>query len=204
MASPLIFHHSPGPSFLHRIDPRWKLVVYLLVSLFSMVGPGLSLAILAFITLALYTLSYLNPFSLLKEACPLWVMAAILLVFRTLSLGWDQGVLETVRFVFLVFWTHLFLASTSNGEIRKAVEFLLQFLPGKRGKRIGLTLSITLLLFPLLLDLSREILDAMALRKFGARRSFQFLTRRFILTFLRKAFRVASHLAQALEVRGFP
>jgi len=203
MASPLIFHHSPGTSFLHRVDPRWKLVVYLSVSFLSMVGPGPSLAVLAFLTLALYALSHLHPLSVLKEARPLWVMAAVLLVFRTLSSGWERGALETVRFVFLVFWTHLFLACTSNGEIRKAAEFLFHFLPGKRGKQIGLALGITLLLFPLLLDLSREILDSMALRKFGARRSFQFLTRRFILTFLRKAFRMASHLAQALEVRGF-
>jgi energy-coupling factor transporter transmembrane protein EcfT len=105
-----------------------------------------------------------------------------------------------------VFWTHLFLLTTSNGEIRKAVESVFQwlpFLPRTLGKRIGLALSITLLLFPLLLDLSREILDAMALRRFGSRRSFQFLTQRFLMTFLRKALRMASSLAQALEVRGF-
>lgn len=203
MASPLIFHHSPGCTLLHRVDHRWKLVTYLSVSFLYMLGPGLSLSILALITLTLYALSRINPLTVLKEGLFLWVLAVILLVFRTLSLGWDRGILETVRFVFLVFWTHLFLASTSNVEIRKAVEFLLQVLPGKRGKRIGLALSITLLLFPLLLDLSREILDAMALRKFGRSRSFQFLTKRFILTFLRKAFQMASNLAQALEVRGF-
>jgi len=203
MASPLIFHHVPGTSFLHRVDPRWKLAAYLSVSFLAIAGPALYLVILALLIIALHIGNRLNPLSVLKEARFLWVLAAFLLISRTLSMGFESGVLETARFTCLIFWTHLFLAATSNGEIRKAIEFLLRMLPKKQGKRIGLALSITLLLFPLFLDLSREILDAMALRRFGSKRSFQFLTKRFLLTFLRKALRMASSLSQALEIRGF-
>ncbi len=203
MASPLIFHHIPGSTLLHRIDPRWKLCAYLSVSFLAMGGPILQLGILVFVTGALYIWIRLHPLTVLKEASPLWALAIFLLLFRTLSVSLESGILETARFAFLVFWTHLFLASTSNREIRKAVEFLFSFLPQRHGKRIGLALSISFLLFPLLLDLSREILDAMALRRFGSRRSFPFLTKRFIITFLRKAFRLARNLAQALELRGF-
>lgn len=203
MASPLIFHHLPGSTLLHRADPRWKVVIYLTVSLVSMRGSLPYLGILSIATFVLYVWIRLNPFTVLKEARPLWALAVLLLIFRTLSAGFGSGALETARFAFLIFWTHLFLASTSNGEIRKALEFLFQCLPEKQGKRIGLALSITFLLFPLLLDLAREILDAMALRRFKARRSFQFLTKRFLMTFLRKAFRMANTLSQALEVRGF-
>jgi len=168
-----------------------------------MVGPSLYLVILALLIIALHVGIRLNPLSILKEARPLWVLAFFLLISRTLFIGFESGALETARFTCLIFWTHLFLAVTSNGEIRKAIEFLLRRLPKKKGKRIGLALSITLLLFPLFLDISREILDAMALRRFGSRRSFQFLTQRFLLTFLRKALRMASSLSQALEIRGF-
>ncbi|MCX7788412.1 MAG: energy-coupling factor transporter transmembrane protein EcfT [Spirochaetes bacterium] len=203
MAPSLIFHHIPGTTPLHRINPRWKLIAYLAVSPLAMVSPPLYLGGLTLLTFALYIWIRLSPVSILKEARPLWVLAIILLTFRTLSNGIESGMLETTRFAWLIFWTHLFLASTSTGDIRKAIGSFLQILPKNLGKRIGLALSITLLLFPLFLDLSREILDAMTLRQFGSNRSFLFITKRFLMIFLRKAFRMAGSLSQALEMRGF-
>jgi energy-coupling factor transport system permease protein len=203
MASGLIFHHLPGKTILHTLDPRVKLPGYLALSLIGIAGGKVTLVILAGCIGFGYTLGHSHPAIVLRSGAPFWILVGSLFVFRSLFIGLESGVLETLRLVLLVFLSHLFLSVTSNSELQKALRYYLSFLPKKTRERFVLSISITLLLLPTLVDLAQDIRDALVLRRFKGSRPISRHVKLFSSVFFRKAFRLASELSEALEVRGF-
>ncbi|MBP7495755.1 MAG: hypothetical protein KA771_09695 [Spirochaetales bacterium] len=203
MASHLIFHYLPGKTLLHTLDPRIKLPGYLALSLIGIAGGRVPLVILAGCLGLGYALSHSQPGIVLQSGAPFWILAGFLFVFRSLFMGWESGVLETLRLVLLIFLSHLFLSVTSISELQKALRYYFRFLPKKSRERFILSFGITLLLLPTLIDLAQEIQDALVLRRFKGSRPISRPLNIFASTFFRKAFRLASELAEALEVRGF-
>lgn len=191
-----MFHYIPAQTFLHRLQPVYKIIAYLIVSILAMLGhPHLLVGAYGGMIL-LYFFTRLSLGKVLQEAKVLWVLFGLLLVFRSITSGGLAGLSEALRFLFLVLWANVFLSTTSISEILKTFRKVF-------GPKVALAVSLTLLLLPLLLDLSGEITEALALRKFSSRRSFLFLVQRYAGVFFRKAFRLAALLTEALEIRGF-
>jgi hypothetical protein len=91
MASGLIFHHHPGKTILHTLDPRVKLPGYLALSLIGIAGGKVTLVILAGCIGFGYTLGHSHPGSY-SEAEHLSGYWSAHCSFSVLSLlGWKAG-----------------------------------------------------------------------------------------------------------------
>jgi energy-coupling factor transport system permease protein len=215
--------YRPGRSFLHRFDPRCKLVLLLLFLILFLLPIPLPLYAGYFAFLVLIILAALSARELLS---PLRVIGPLLLLVLVLTppfhrqgqvylsiAGWplltSGGVLETarllVRFTGITLALFAFLRSSSPEQVLLTIRwFGLPF-------EAGLALGIALQYMPTLRDLYLQVVDAHRLRRSGqqtggprprglARLRADLLP--VLTSVLIVAVRRITVLAMALEVRG--
>lgn len=216
--------YRPGRSFLHRFDPRCKLVLLLLFLVLFLLSIPLTLLGGYLVFLALMILAALNARELVR---PLKVIGPLLLLVVVLTppfhregqvylsiAGWplltSEGVLETarllVRFTGITLALFAFLRTSSPEQVLLTLRwFGLPF-------EACLALGIALQYMPTLHDLYLQVVDAHRLRgsarEAGAPRPRGLLRRLradllpVLTSVLIVAVRRITVLAMALEVRG--
>ncbi len=215
--------YRPGRSFLHRFDPRCKLVLLLLFLVLFLLPIPLLLYAGYFAFLVLIILAALNARELLRSLRvigPLLLLVVVLTppfhrqgqVYLSLA-GWplltSEGVLETarllVRFTGITLTLFAFLRTSSPEQVLLTLRwFGLPF-------EAGLALSIAMQYMPTLRDLYLQVVDAHRLRRSaqeasdprprGLRRLRADLLP-VLTSVLIVAVRRITILAMALEVRG--
>jgi energy-coupling factor transporter transmembrane protein EcfT len=219
MASLVIFHHQPIKNLAHRLDPRIKLLVMIILAssgLFTQ-PRGLAVLFIALIIASTAAKVYLRP--LLKNGLPIWIVATILFLSRAAGTpgnpvievfgavitreGIRSGALAAGRLIFLVFVSHSFISLTSLTDIQRGLNSLLSPLPFPAGPRTALLTGLSINLVPGLLDTAGEILDAAACRGLVFRRHPYKTLLLFTPLFIRKTVRRAAETAEALEARNY-
>lgn len=217
----------PGHSFVHRLDPRSKLLfVFLFVFAVFLANNTLTYAILIGFTLCVIFASRIRLYFLINGLKPILFLIAFtffmhlfftregaLLVdwkmFKIYEEGLRQGIFISMRFLVLVLMTSILTMTTSPISITDGMEDLLG--PFKRFKlpvhELALMMSISLRFIPTLMDETSKILKAQLAR--GSDISSGTIKERIraviplLVPLFVSAFKRAEDLAIAMEVRGY-
>ncbi len=195
----MIALYLPGMSLLHRARAGVKLLGLVVLALLISMWPHstITIAITAALVIGLYAVALFPPTVLLRQ---LWLakwiivlMVATQLIFLT---PWD-AVVNTVRVVSIVLVAGLLTLTTRSEDLLSALEACLRPFArlGVDARRVGLTLSLTLAMLPVVADLARRVRDAQQAR--GVRIGF-----RAVVPILVLALRHADDVADALSARG--
>ncbi len=216
----------PADSPIHRLDPRFKIVsTLILLTFLFLVGSPYRLIPYLIFTIALFYLSKISLYMLLRGIKPilfLLVFAFIFQIFFTpgkvliklgfLSIteeGLRSGTLISFRLLLLVFLTNLLTFTTSPVEITDGIEELLKFLRFAKvpSHEIAMTMSIALRFIPTLFEEADRIMKAQMARgaEFGVggfvKRIKSYIP--LVIPLFVGVFRKAEELAVAMETRCY-
>ncbi|ASZ06476.1 energy-coupling factor transporter transmembrane component T family protein [Enterococcus thailandicus] len=228
MMNKLIFgRYMPGDSFIHRLDPRAKLLAsfyfigiiflannwqtYLLLALFTLFAVSLSKVDMKFfirgirplIWLILFTVALQVLFTSGGEVYWHWG------IFNITQFGVLNGLFIFCRFVLIIFMSTLLTLATPPLELSDAIEYLLRPLKVVRFPvhEISLMLSIALRFVPTLMDETEKIMNAQRARgvDFGEGSLVQKMKAiiPLLIPLFVSSFNRAEDLATAMEARGY-
>ena len=218
--------YLPGRSFIHRLDPRTKLVGTLLfiAGIFLAEGPIAHLAVAIFGVSAVLA-SKIPVRMVLKSIKPLWIIIALTVFIHLVSTpgrvlfnlgpltltaeGLRQGGIMTFRLVFLIVMSSLLTFTTSPIVLTDGIERLLKPLRrfGLPAHELAMMMTIALRFIPTLLEETDRIMKAQMAR--GADFSQGNLLKRaksmvpILVPLFISAFRRADDLAIAMECRCY-
>ncbi len=221
-----IGQYFPGTSFLHRLDPRVKIVLLfaLIVAIFAFDTPG-AYAALTGLTLCLAAASTVPMTLLFKSVRPLWWLLAFTFLMHLggtpgeviarvwiFDLTWEglvKGLFLCLRLVLLILLSSLLTFTTSPLMLTDALERLLRPLRcfGVPAHELAMMMTIALRFVPTLIEETDKIMKAQQAR--GADfTSGNFFRRLYSLTpilvpLFISAFRRADELAMAMEARCY-
>ncbi len=218
--------YFPGTSFLHRLDPRAKIMgtMIFIVAIFlsdSLASYGV---VTAFVVLN-FAVSRLPVRLILKSLKPLWVIIVITMAIQIFSTpgeiiwqygflhitreGLYQGSLMTARLVYLIVFSSLLTYTTSPIVLTDGIEHLLN--PFRRvgvpAHELAMMMTIALRFIPTLLEETDRIMKAQTAR--GANFTSGSLWQRgknmipLLVPLFVSAFRRADDLATAMEARCY-
>jgi energy-coupling factor transport system permease protein len=228
MMEKMIFgRYIPGDSFVHRLDPRSKLLfVFAFIVIVFLANNTITYALLLAFTLGVILLSRIKLYFLINGLKPVIFLmvftflihilftreGAVVVDFGFLKIyeeGLKQGIFISIRFLVLVFMTSVLTLTTSPISITDGVETLLN--PLKKVKlpvhELALMMSISLRFIPTLMDETDKIMKAQMAR--GSDLSAGSLKDRLkavvplLVPLFVSAFKRAEDLATAMEVRGY-
>jgi len=219
MVQRLALHYVPGETFLHRWDPRCKLLGLPAIAAFSLTRDPIQLVIVSFTLAALAGAARLPPGLLLRPLRGwLWLLALVLVVqaytapepgasmvsrLPVTAASLESAAITIWRLVLMLLFGILFTAVTRPAELRDALVRLLRPLPLVPEWRIALMAVLTLRLFTLVLDLAYEVRLANRARLADLSRSPVRRMRALVLPLARRALIRADDLALALAARGY-
>ncbi|MBB6624969.1 energy-coupling factor transporter transmembrane component T family protein [Clostridium gasigenes] len=220
-----IGQYIPGETFVHKLDPRTKIVLSILfiACLFiidKFVGYSL---IVAFLSLTIYTskipLRYL--YKGLKPVFFLIALTATLNIFMIkggellFSYGfiniYEEGVRIAVfmalRLIFLIMGTSVLTLTTSPIELTDGIEKLLKPIGKELAHELAMMMTIALRFIPTLIDETDKIMMAQKARgadfeSGGIIKKAKSLIPLLVPLFI-SSFRRADELAMAMEARGY-
>ncbi|MBE6860438.1 MAG: energy-coupling factor transporter transmembrane protein EcfT [Ruminococcus sp.] len=217
----------PGNSLIHRLDPRFKLIITLIFLIMLFIGDSpVGLAIGAVFTIFSILLSKIKPklfFKSIKPILPFLIITAILnLLFITggdvyfkwkfisiTAIGVKTSVFMIVRIILLISGSSLLTYTTSPIALTDAIERLLS--PLKKLKlpvhELAMMMTIALRFIPTLVEETDKIISAQKAR--GAEISTGSLAERaknivsILVPLFISSFRRAEELATAMECRCY-
>jgi len=225
--SMIIGQYVPGDSFIHKLDPRTKIIIiffYVIVVFFA--NNALSYGLLTFFVLLAIAITRIPLRFIIKGLTPIWFLIAftfLLHLFLTkegpVVFEWwaftfhkggiIQGLVISLRFMLLILMISLLTLTTTPIEITDAIESLLH--PLKKLKfpvhELALMMSISLRFIPTLMQETDKISKAQASRGVDFRTGSLKERLRAIVPLLVplfvSAFKRAEELAMAMEARGY-
>lgn len=219
--------YIPGDSYVHRLDPRSKLIfVFAFIVVVFLANNIVTYALLLAFTLLVILMSRIRLYFLINGLKPVMFLLVftfmihilftregdILLdlgVFKVYEEGLRQGIFISVRFLVLVFMTSILTLTTSPISITDGIEVLLN--PLKKLKlpvhELALMMSIALRFIPTLMDETDKIMKAQMARgsdlSAGSLRDRVKAVVPLLVPLFVSAFKRAEDLATAMEVRGY-
>jgi energy-coupling factor transporter transmembrane protein EcfT len=219
MAELTSFGYISGNSLLHNLDPRFKLLFIILLSLVCLNLFFISLGISTFLLSALIIYSRLPLISGVKELRYFFVLLLFVFLARVLSTG---GVsLVEVKFIsvskqgltagFLVCWRLAFIvllgftliSTTRPAEIKAAVQWYLKPVPFIPEKKVAIMMGLILRFVPVIFDQAAETADAQKARCVQNRRNPVYRLIKLGFPLMRRTFERADDLVAAIEARAF-
>ena len=218
--------YFPGTSFLHKLDPRAKILgtLIFIVAIFfadSLASYGV---VTAFVVLN-FAISRLPIKLIAKSLKPLWIIIIFTMSIHVFSTpgeilwqygilhitreGVYQGCLMTARLVYLIVFSSLLTYTTSPIVLTDGIEHLLN--PFKRvgvpAHELAMMMTIALRFIPTLIEETEKIMNAQKAR--GAKLDNGKFTERIralipiLIPLFISAFRRADELAMAMECRCY-
>lgn len=218
--------YFPGESFLHRMDPRAKIlatVIFISAIFFAYDLP--TYIIVAAVTITALAISRLPIGLILASLKPLWILIVFTLAIHMFSTpgdviwkwsflqvttqGLEQGAIMTARLVFLIVFSSLLTYTTSPIILTDGIEQLLNPFKaiGVPAHELAMMMTIALRFIPTLLEETERIMKAQAARGSDfttgnvlvrAKKMVPILVPLFI-----SSFRRADELATAMEARCY-
>ncbi|WP_102349470.1 energy-coupling factor transporter transmembrane component T family protein [Bacillus sp. Marseille-P3661] len=227
MKNIIIGQYVPGESFIHKMDPRAKLLtIFLFVIIVFIANNVFTYTIIGLFTILCVLLSRVPLVYIYKGLKPiLWIILFTLVLhlfmtkegevvfqYKWITIyeeGLKQGVFISLRFIFLIMITSLLTLTTTPIEITDGMEALLS--PFKRfglpAHELALMMSISLRFIPTLMEETEKIIKAQSAR--GVDFTSGTLKQRMnsiiplLVPLFISAFRRAEDLALAMEARGY-
>ena len=215
----ILGRYIPGQSFIHRLDPRTKLLaMFIFIGIIFWANNVITNVIMLVFTLFAVLLSQI-PFRFFivglkpmiglilftQGGAVIWSFAFLKITDYSLS----QAGLIFMRFVLIIFFSTLLTLTTMPLSLADAVESLLK--PLERFKvpvhEIGLMLSLSLRFVPTLMDDTTRIMNAQRARgvDFGEGNLIERVKSviPILIPLFASSFKRADALATAMEARGY-
>lgn len=214
-----VFCYHKGESLLHRMDPRFKLLYMVLLSMGTISSGFLSLAI---VTLTIIAALIQAGVSLLLVPKELKIFPFFLLfIFLARCLTTPGEVLFTFYFLtptlegaisglhfcwrlsLIVLLSLAFITSTTSNQIKAAVEFYFSKVPGIPEKRVSTMLSLLIRFIPLIMRQVQETIDAQNARCVELRKNPVSRLVKLTIPILFRIFSKGDQLAIAMSSRCY-
>jgi energy-coupling factor transporter transmembrane protein EcfT len=219
MAELTSFGYLSGDSVLHRLDPRFKLLFTILVSLVCLSLNFISLGIFTVLLLVLAFLSHLPLHSGLRELRYFFILLLLVFIARVLSTGGPSvfdlpvvsvsqqglrdGLLICWRLAFIVLLGFTLITTTRPPEIKAAVQWYLKPVPFIPEKKVAMMMGLILRFVPVIFDQAGETAEAQKARCVQNRKNPIYRLTKMGLPLMRRTFERADDLVAAIEARGF-
>ena len=219
--------YFPGNSFIHKLDPRTKLLATLIyiIAIFFAVTP-LAYGILTAFAAVVILISRVPWMLVFKSLKPIWIIVIltmlihmftapgehIIFTWKFLSVtaeGIDMGVKMAVRLILLLLFSSVLTFTTSPIVLTDGIENLLR--PFKKlgvpAHELAMMMTIALRFIPTLIDETEKIMNAQKAR--GAMLDTGSFVQRvkalvpILIPLFLSAFRRADELAMAMECRCY-
>lgn len=226
-SSMIIGQYVPGNSFIHKLDPRTKLLVIFFYVIFVFFANNVwSYGLLSLFVIVTVVSTFIPIRYIIKGLTPIWFLIVFTfmlhlfltkegpIIFEVIGIqfhkgGIIMGLVISLRFCLLILMTSLLTLTTTPIEITDAIESLLH--PLKRFKfpvhELALMMSISLRFIPTLMQETDKISKAQASRGVDFRTGKLKERMKAIIPLLVplfvSAFKRAEDLAMAMEARGY-
>lgn len=226
-SSMIIGQYVPGDSFIHKLDPRTKMIIiffYVIVVFFA--NNVWSYGLLTLFAIFTIIITFIPIRYIIKGLTPIWFLilftfllhvfltkeGAVLVEIWTLKVhvgGVVKGLVISLRFCLLIMMTSLLTLTTTPIEITDAIESLLH--PLNKVKfpvhELALMMSISLRFIPTLMQETDKISKAQASRgvdfRTGPIKERIKAVIPLLVPLFVSAFQRAEELAMAMEARGY-
>ncbi|MBF8970900.1 energy-coupling factor transporter transmembrane protein EcfT [Streptococcus sp. NLN76] len=223
----ILGRYIPGSSFIHRLDPRAKLLgMFAFVLMIFWANNFVTNVLVLLVTACLLLLSGL-PLKVYWDGLkPMWFLIIFTISFQLFTLnsgapllqwGWltitDKGLIQAaiifIRFLTIVLWSTVLTLTTMPLTLARAIESLLKPLKVVRFpvQEVGLMLSMSLRFIPTLMDDTVKVMNAQRARgvDFGEgnllEKAKSFIP--ILIPLFASSFKRADALATAMEARGY-
>lgn len=219
MAELTLFSYDPKRTALHRIDPRFKQVLLMVMTLSGLKGEWLFLAWQSFFLMGLMMEAGLSLFKVMKEIklfllFMIFVFAARLFsepgptlfsfwVIQISEGGLSAGAMVCWRLFLVVIMGLLLVRSTKPSEMRGAIIWFLAPVPFVDEKKAGTMISLLVRFTPVILNQAEKTLDAQKARGIENRKNPIYRMVCFVIPMLKRVFFSADDLALAMESRCY-
>ncbi|MCK4812276.1 MAG: energy-coupling factor transporter transmembrane protein EcfT [Methanosarcinales archaeon] len=193
--------YRKGHSCIHTLDPRTKLLATVGTGIMVYLAgpPGLGLLSAAIPVLA--HIAGIQVASLIKRLRPMLIFfVAIFIVHLPVEGGIYVGILAIVRFALLILFATILIHTTSPSELNMALAYFLRPL-GRHGADVAFMVRVAMAFMPGLLRDKETILRAQTARGYKPNGLTGFTAT--MMPLLRRSFRKADELADALESRCY-
>jgi energy-coupling factor transport system permease protein len=219
-----VFSFVPGTSPLHKLDPRTKIVVVMLLGILAFRienFSGITALFILFFALALLSRLPMRIFFGAVRPMGLFIVFifltqlffsngrphAILWILQPSMEGLENGLTLAARFILLLLFAALLTASTDPSAITCGVEKMLRPLPlrwlGISSFELATMMNISITFLPLLFERAERTKAAQAARGMDfVKNPFHYIPA-LAIPLLRGVIRDAEELALAMESRGY-
>lgn len=219
--------YIPIDSFMHRFDPRAKIIAMfiLMIAIFVPSGFWGYIGIFGMICIGIYS-SKLNLSFFWKSMKPMFFMLGVLLVINCLVVKsgnplftiwnftlYSNALIQTgyiaIRLVFMIVITTLLTATTKPTDLTVALEDLMKPLKkiGVPANEIAMIISIALRFIPTLIEETQRIIKAQTSRgvdlQEGSIKEKIMAVLSLIVPLFVSSYQRAEELANAMEARGY-
>ena len=219
MAELTVFGYFPGSSLLHILDPRFKILFMIVLSLVCLNLNFASLGILTVLLFGLSINSRLPLYPAFRELRYFFVLLGFVFVARVLSTGGDPlidfklfslprqglsaGMLVCWRLALIVLLGFTIISTTRPSDIKAAVQWYLKPLPIIPEKKVALMMGLILRFVPVIFDQAAETAEAQKARCVQNRKNPVYRLIKLGFPLMRRTFERADDLVAALEARAF-
>jgi len=219
MAELTSFGYFSGNSLLHHLDPRFKLVYIILLSLVCLNLNFISQGITTVLLLGLIVYARLPLNSGVKELRYFLVLLVFVFIARAVSTGGEPlmdfkyfsisaqglyaGLLVCWRLAFIVLLGFTLISTTRPSEIKAAVQWFLKPVPFIPEQRVAIMMGLILRFVPVIFDQAAETVEAQNARCVQNRKNPVYRLIKLGFPLIRRTFERADGLVAAMEARGF-
>jgi energy-coupling factor transporter transmembrane protein EcfT len=219
MAELTSFGYFAGDSLLHHLDPRFKLLYVILLSLVCLNLNFISQGIITVLLLGLIMYARLPLKSGFKELRYFFVLLVFVFMARVLSTGGESlmdlkyfsisrqglyaGFLVCWRLAFIVLLGFSLISTTRPSEIKAAVQWFLKPVPFIPEQRVAIMMGLILRFVPVIFDQAADTLEAQNARCVQNRKNPVYRLIKLGFPLIRRTFERADGLVAAMEARGF-
>jgi energy-coupling factor transport system permease protein len=220
----LFLSFVPGKSFLHRLDPRTKVLGLMAVSFCILKVSSFEIMALMAIIFATLVIAYHLPLiHFVRSVRPMLPFFTFIFLMQLLftegtpffefgllkatNEGFLLGSILALRFIFLILFAALITATTSPSGITSGIERLLRPLPlkylGISSHDLAMMMSLSLYFVPMLFDSFRDLRDAQISRGLDIRKEPVKAIMSLTVPLVRMALRSVDEVALAMESRCY-
>ena len=219
MAELTSFGYVSGDSLLHNLDPRFKLLSIIALSLVCLNLNFISLIPITVLLLGLMIYARLPLSSGIRELRFFFVLLVFVFIARVLSTGGGSliefkyfsisrqglyaGFLVCWRLAFIVVLGFTLITTTRPSEIKAAVQWFLKPVPFIPEQKVAIMMGLILRFVPVIFDQAAETGEAQKARCVQNRKNPVYRLIKLGFPLMRRTFERADDLVAAMEARGF-
>ncbi len=220
----IMFSYVSGTSFIHRLDPRTKILAVMALSiLIFRSATVLHFGAVALLFLILCPVDRVGIWHHIRSLRPMLLFFTFIFMVQLFltsgtplfTIGWLQptvegltkGALVTSRFILLILYASVLTSTTRASMLTNGIEHLLRPLPlkylGVTSFEIATMMSLSILFVPVLLMHARDVRNAQLSRGMGIRRNFYPGMMSMVVPVLTGSLRLAEEIAMGMDSRCY-